>query len=185
MKSGMFIDEIYTYGLANSYYKPFVQMLHQTDENKVNTMIDSVLTQKELSDYVEVNADDAFALDSVYYNQEQDVHPPLYDWMFHLISSFFPGVFSKWLGLVMNIVVYMIKIFILYLLTMEITKSDKYSIGCILLYGLSTAGITTVTMIRMYILLTLFKVSLAYFIIQLMRKDKWYCNILFDMASNI
>ena len=71
-KEGMFIDEIYSYGLANSYYAPFVTDLKDGD------MLDKVMTRQELVDYLSVGEGDGFAFGSVYYNQIRDVHPPLY-----------------------------------------------------------------------------------------------------------
>jgi len=175
LKSGMFIDEIYTYGLSNSYYKPFVQQLHLNREGESNSnLVDSILTRQEMYDYITVSKEDSFKFDSVYYNQTKDVHPPLYYLLIHLISSFFPGIFSKWLGISINIVMYIILIVLLYRLSMEVIESKNHSFFVIVLYGLSTAGISTATMVRMYILLTLFTVLLALLIIKLLKSSEWY-----------
>ena len=58
-KEGMFIDEIYSYGLANSYYAPFVTDL------KDGNMLDKVMSRQELVDYLSVGDDDGFAFGSV------------------------------------------------------------------------------------------------------------------------
>lgn len=44
----------------------------------------------------------AFNYKSVFYNQAQDVHPPLYYVIIHTISSFFPGTYSKWFAIIPN-----------------------------------------------------------------------------------
>ena len=93
-KDGMFIDEIYTYGLANSRYAPYVTDIKDGD------LIDKVMTREELTDYLTVGEDDRFAAGSVYYNQTRDVHPPLYYWLFNFVSSLVPGQFSMWTGLI-------------------------------------------------------------------------------------
>ena len=49
-------------------------------------------------DYLTVNKGEEFKLGSVIYNQTHDSHPPLFYLVLHLISSFFPGEFSKWFG---------------------------------------------------------------------------------------
>ena len=87
-KSGMFIDEIYTYGLSNSHYAPYL-----TDAAG-GTLRDQTLTRQDFLDYVTVE-DDGLDLGSVYYNQVRDVHPPLYYWLFHLCSQLTPRVFTK------------------------------------------------------------------------------------------
>ncbi len=76
-KQGMFVDEIYTYGLSNGYYTPFVVSIPEGE------VVGSVISSEEFTDYLTVGNDDAFAVASVYYNQAQDVHPPLYYWLFN------------------------------------------------------------------------------------------------------
>ena len=58
-KEGMFIDEIYSFGLSNSYYAPYVTDLPGGD------LIDKVMTRPELIDYLSVGDDDRFAAGSV------------------------------------------------------------------------------------------------------------------------
>ena len=95
-KQGMFIDEIYTYGLSNSSYQPFL------GGDRFEAIEHRVYTRQEMLDYVSINGDEGFDFGSVYYNQVHDVHPPLYYWLFHLASALTPHVFSKWTGLVLN-----------------------------------------------------------------------------------
>ncbi|MDF2567934.1 MAG: hypothetical protein K0R90_1390, partial [Oscillospiraceae bacterium] len=89
IKQGYHIDEVYSYGLSNSYYKPF-----PTDRNKW-------LDNSYFNDYLEVGKNDKFKYDSVYYNQGEDVHPPLFYFALHTISSFTPNSFSKWQGIIL------------------------------------------------------------------------------------
>ena len=163
-KEGMFIDEIYSYGLANSYYAPFVTDLKDGD------MLDKLMTRQELVDYLSVGEDDAFAFGSVYYNQVRDVHPPLYYWLLNIASSLSPGVFSMWTGLVLGYVIFMLTLILLYALVLELLDSRCAAVSAVLLYGLSTIGLSTMLMIRMYVLLALLTVLLAYGVVRLMRR---------------
>ena len=165
-KEGMFIDEIYTYGLSNSYYAPYVTDL------KDGSLIDKVMTRQELVDYLTVGDNDRFAAGSVYYNQTRDVHPPMYYWLLNFVSSFFPGQFSMWPALVMNYIIYMLALVLLYKLVMLLFSSRLNAVMAVLLYGLSTIGLSTMLMIRMYVLLTLLTVLLAYLIAWLMHEKK-------------
>lgn len=70
-KKGYFIDEIYSWGLANSYYKPFVASYD---------VFDRWVTEDVAADYMTVQKGERFAYQSVYYNQAQDVHPPFFIW---------------------------------------------------------------------------------------------------------
>ena len=81
-KSGMFIDEIYTYGLSNSHYMPFIG---HGDHDKID---EQIITRGDFFDYLAVTeGEPAPDPGSVYYNQVQDVHPPLYYWILNLCST--------------------------------------------------------------------------------------------------
>ena len=166
-KQGMFLDEIYTYGLSNGYYTPFPYNIPEDGD-----LVNKTFTQDELQDYLSVQKDDAFQFDSVYYNQTQDVHPPLYYMIFHFVSSVFQGKYSKWIGLGINLILYLCMGLILYKLGELIFKNKTASVWTVLVYGLSWGGLSTMLMIRMYTLLTLLTVVFAYFVIRLYEKEK-------------
>ena len=129
-KNGMFIDEIYTYGLSNSHYAPFLSSVAGGD------LQDVTLTRQDLLDYVTVNDGEAADFGSVYYNQTQDVHPPLYYWLFNLASSLTPGAFSKWTGLILDYVLYMLSLLVLYRLVLSLFGSRPDAVAAVILYGL-------------------------------------------------
>ena len=70
-KEGWFLDEVYSYGLSNSTEGPFLTDLHADWENG------TVFDRDELMQYVMVAENERFDYATVYYNQTQDVHPPL------------------------------------------------------------------------------------------------------------
>ena len=67
-KSGMFIDEIYAYGLSNSHYAPFLTDI------KDGEMVGKTFTRQELFDYVAVTDGERFDAGSVYYNPVSYTH---------------------------------------------------------------------------------------------------------------
>lgn len=162
-KSGMFIDEIYTYGLSNSYYAPYVTDI------KGGSALGETYTHDELFDYLAVTQGEGFNYGSVSYDQAMDVHPPLYYWIFHTLCSLFPGSFTKWTGLALDYVIYMLCLLALYKLLMQLFGSRPIACAGTGLYGLSTIGLSTMLMIRMYVLLTLWSVLLAYLVVRMMR----------------
>ena len=167
-KEGFFIDEIYTYGLSNSYYAPFVTDLKGGD------MTDKVFTREELMEYLTVGEDDAFAFDSVFYNQGRDVHPPLYYCFFHLTSSLIPNVFSVRTGLLLNYVFLLLSLLTLWKLSELLFDSISVSACAVLLYGLSVMALSTALLIRMYMLLTLEGLILSLLITLLIKKKAWW-----------
>ena len=169
-KQGMFIDEIYTYGLSNNSSGPFLI------DMKGGSMLDTVFTREELLDYVSVTDNEGFDFSSVYYNQVNDVHPPLHYWLFNIVSSLVPGSFSKWTGLALNYVIYMLALVVLYNLVRKLHGSRENAAAAAALYGLSLIGLSTMLMIRMYALLMLLTLCLAYLIACLMEDFKpRYC----------
>ena len=164
-KAGMFIDEVYTYGLSNSYYAPYLR------DAAGGTLIDQTLTRQDLLDYVTVG-DEGISLDSVVYNQEMDVHTPLYYWLFHLVSALTPGVFSKWTGLVLDGLFYLWTCVLLYRLVLTLYGSRLNAAATAALYGLSAIGLSTMLMIRMYVLMAALTVLLALLVARLMKGPK-------------
>ena len=162
-KTGMFIDEIYSYGLSNSEYAPFLSDL------KGGQLTDQIFTREEIDGYLTVIPGEGFDFASVYYNQERDVHPPLYYWLFHTVSSCLPGSASKWIGLGINIAFYMLTLFVLMRLILLLFGSLDNAAASAALYGVSVLGLSTVMMIRMYTLLTFFTVLLALMAARLLR----------------
>lgn len=89
--------------------------------------------------------------------QSWDVHPPVYYWVLHTICSLFPGQFSKWFGLIINLAAFGVSMFLLRILAMQLTKQDeKLAFLVCFFYGFTPAVMSSVVFIRMYALLTVF-----------------------------
>lgn len=168
-KSGMFLDEIYSYGLSNGYYTPFIREVPGN-----NDLSEYVMDRDEMLSYLSVDETDRFEYGSVYYNQSRDVHPPLYYWLLHTVCSFFPNTFTKWTGLGLNLAVFAATLYCLYRLTEKLFDDQEIAIFAVILYGLSAWGLATMLMIRMYMLMSLLTVLLAHIIFRLTQEDKWY-----------
>jgi len=149
-KSGFHIDEIYSYGLSNSNYHPFPW--------EFDTLLDGEYYQN----YLTVTENEMFNYGSVYYNQTQDVHPPLYYFILHTISSFFSGTFSKWIGLSLNLSIHILVFYIMYKLLNEIIENKWVSLFGSIFWILSKGAIDSLLFIRMYPLLTLIQILLLY-----------------------
>lgn len=89
--------------------------------------------------------------------QSWDVHPPVYYWILHTVCSCFPGQFSKWFGLGINLAAFGLSLWLLYRLALQVTGNNKkLSLLVLFFYGLTPAAMSSVTFIRMYALLTVF-----------------------------
>lgn len=204
-KEGYHVDELYSYGLANSEYLPFMHfgvsgydvkdwmkdygpgeslvdlfknlakdfsilkahgfrfketqiyqdyLIAQINSN--DTYTTTWVDGQEYRDYLSVSPTNRFNLASVYYNQRGDVHPPLYYFLMNVFCSFFVGSFSKWYGIVVNMLIGVVCLDRIYRLVKKHFGGDIPALCMMAVYGLSCGFMTTVIYIRMYMLLTLF-----------------------------
>lgn len=165
-KAGYFIDEVYTYGLANSHFAPYLIDVAGGDFD------DRLITNEELVSYTTVDSGEALDFASVYYNQEADVHPPLYYWLFNTASSLAGNRFSKWTGLALDYVIFLGTLAMLGIICHELFHNKFTVMAALLLYGLSKAAVSTAVYIRMYGLLTFFTLVLVFFVLRLLRTGK-------------
>lgn len=159
LKEDFHSDEIWSFGLSNSYYEPFI--FQNADHTELINK-DKWISSKVMKDYLTVSENHKFSYDSVYYNQVHDYHPPLYYFILHTICSFFPQKYSPWYGFSINIVTYVFSIVFLYKLSFDISKSEKLSIICCAFYGFSVGVVNTFVFVRMYSLLTMLSVIILY-----------------------
>ncbi len=103
--------------------------------------------------------------------QSWDVHPPMYYWVFHTAASLVPGVFSKWIGLSVNLFFHGINLILLAYLSYLTAGGDrKLSLLVTFVYGFSPAAMSGVVFIRMYEMLTAFVLLCAVLHVRVMER---------------
>ena len=150
-KKGFFVDELWGYGLANSYYHPHIYSDDVFDKEEY-------LSPEYFKDYLEVSYEDAFKYGSVFYNQSQDAHPPLFYCVIHTISSFFRNTFSKWYGIIPNIIYFIVSGVGVYILSLSIIRNKYVSLLPVIFWGFSTQTVSYTILVRMYMMFTMFAV---------------------------
>lgn len=159
-KEGEHSDELWGYGLANSYYEPYIFMSADTYET---TYENEWVEGNVFKDYITVNENQRFAYGSVLSNLKKDTAPPLYYLLLHTVCSFFPGTFSLWYGFSINLAAFAVAQLFLYKLVKRITGEDYWALLTVVLYGFSVGAVSTAIFIRHYMLLTMFTVMTLYF----------------------
>ena len=97
----------------------------------------------------------------VYENQKNDVHPPLYYLLLRICMEFTKNHFSKWSGIILNIIIYAFIIIFMYLifryLFKEESEKDSKIKSAVLAFmsSIMLSSISNVIYIRMYALSTL------------------------------
>lgn len=159
-KQGQHSDELWVYGLANSQNGPHIFMDADTGE----TIYENEWINGDVfKEYLTVSEDSRFDYGTVISNLKKDTAPPLYCILLHTVSSIFPGEYSAWYGLVINLVAFVVAQIFIYMLVRRLTNDDKWALLAVVLYGFSVGAVSTVIFIRHYMLLTLFGVMTAYY----------------------
>lgn len=210
-KQGYHVDELYSYGLANSEYLPFMhfgesgydvkdwmkeygageslsdlfsnlvkdfhilkdcnfdyysseiyQAYRVAQANSADTYTTTWVSGQDYQDYLAVSESNTFNYASVYYNQRGDVHPPFFYILLHTICSVFQGIFSKWFGLGLNIVILLIALVVIYRMCEKYFGGKVPAIAAVCMYAFSVGFMSTAMFIRMYALLTLMMLLCTY-----------------------
>lgn len=164
-KQRFHIDEISTFLLSNGYYNP--------NPYAVDMWID----KNYYLDFLMTYDDTRFSLGSVFYNQTQDVHPPLYYIFINVLSTLLPGVFSKWIGLSLNLFSYIGTILLVVYLTKKITNRSTTSLLAGMFWAFSIAAMSTYNFIRMYMLLALIQLILVVFVDKYLKEETQYSRL--------
>lgn len=168
-KLNLFGDEIWTFNLANHYFEPFL--------GDASRYYNKWLDWNFWNQTVTVLPEHRFSFDSVFYNQSRDVHPPFYYIIIHTICSFFPEQFSKWFGIMPNIVFFIITQSIIWISIKHLFSNKWIALLVSAFYGFSWGTINNVVYIRMYAMLTVWAI-LAYVLhLQMIKFFTYKCYV--------
>ena len=124
----------------------------------------------EALDYLAIQKEDIFNYFSVYQNQARDVHPPLFYYLVHFISTFFYNCFTKYIIFTLNLIFFICTLLVIKKI-MESLNHKELVIPTMILYGASMGCISTVMFQRMYMMVTFFSILYLYFIIKFIKDD--------------
>ncbi len=172
-KQYIHIDEAYSFGLA-SYDKPEIE----NNEDFYNTWH----TKEYYEDYLTVNKDEISNYKQVYENQKNDVHPPLYYLILRFAMGFSVDHFSKWTGIIVNIIIYYFVTIFMYLILKQLFKGEnrekEKALILSFLSSITIASVSNVIYIRMYSLLTLEILITIFLHIKLLQTKKTNIKLL-------
>lgn len=160
-KEGYYCDELYSY-----------HFVCQVDYPSINGARDGVswlnawYTPDYFMDYFTITREEAFDFSGTWESIRQDVHPPVFYILLEMVCSaasfILPGVFSRWFGIFINIVFFVMTIAVLYLLAKRMMKSESWAAAVCMIYGVGTGAVSTVVFIRMYMIFTFASILFVY-----------------------
>ncbi len=167
-KQGFHVDEITSFVNSNGYY---ARKLY-----KSSGYTDVWQTSQYFLDSLYAHADQRFSYATVLENVATDssVHPPLFHLALHTVLSFFPETFSKWLGIVPNMVYFFVAQVFLFLIARWFLGKKKQWLALLpcLIWGFSAGSVSIVIFIRMYEMLTMWSLGLIYFHLRYISAEK-------------
>ena len=141
-KQGFHYDENYSYYSSNVTYG-------------LNPPDGDWLSGSSISEEFHITPGKGFNFPLVAQMQSFDVHPPVYYFLLNIICSLSSGIFSKWQGLILNLIFFVIcELLIIALANKVGNKNRAVTWFSLALFGFSPAIISGITFIRMYMLLT-------------------------------
>ena len=155
------MDEMYSYGLMN---------YDKLNINDNEDFYDNWHDKEYYQDYLEVNSNEIWDIKPVYENQKNDVHPPLYYLLLRIAATFTVDNFSKWTGIILNIMIFIVSSILVYLVANKIFKSKVFALLTCILNGFTLMSLESSIYIRMYELSNLSIIFLTF--TQLLILDK-------------
>lgn len=172
-KENYHVDELWSYGLSNNI-------------GSITMSIESGKTYKPASapydDFLTVSADQGLNIANVWENQKNDVHPPLYYLLIHIISFICAGGgFSKWIAGGINIIFALLTLHIYRKIVWILSKSSQnVLLFATLAFVLSTGVLAAISFFRMYIIAMFWITSFTYILLKKLDKpEKDSCNFYF------
>ena len=166
-KEYIHMDEAYSLGLAN-YDKVEIQ----ESEDFYNQWH----TGEYYEDYLAVQEKDIGQYKQVYENQKNDVHPPVYYLLLRIAMGFNINNYSKWPGIILNMIIYIFITVFMYLILKKLFASQKYNKEKALILSfvssITMASLTNVIYIRMYALSALNILITTYLHMKLIDSEK-------------
>ncbi|MBO5448339.1 MAG: hypothetical protein J5994_03315 [Ruminococcus sp.] len=173
-KEGYHSDEIWSYGLSNSYYKPFFHLKDNVMNSIVSGEEDSYedidniqqwIPPETFRDYLTVQPGERFSYGSVVHNQSLDNHPPGYYFLIHTVSSLFPNKFSFFYGFALNCIFLVVTQIYLYKLSKLVIGGKNVWLPLLVcaLYGFGIGATSTFIFIRIYAMLAMLTTMHIYY----------------------
>ena len=152
-KRGFYCDEMYSYHFVCQVDYPGIN-----GDREGEAYLNNWHTSDYFMDYLTIGPGEAFDFAGVCRSISEDVHPPVYYLLLETVCSvvgfLLPGAFTKWCGIGLNIIFFVLTVFVLFRLARKIFHSDFWAALTCMLYGMSVGAVTTVMFLRMYMIFT-------------------------------
>ena len=154
LKSGFYVDEIYSYGHSNSsvgaYFEKYFYNKSQASykDEFHHQWLDGVLFHRWLT----VQENERFDYANIGENLKQSVHPPLFYYLLHTVCSFVPEGFHKAMGLGLNFIILGLLFYWFYRLAEKVFSDENKALAVTAFFMFAPLVLEMQIYIRMYLL---------------------------------
>lgn len=177
-KSNLHIDELLSYGLANSFDSFSISI-----DWGIQYQPDAI--ERIFSNYLSASPNATFNYQGVWTNQTMDVHPPLYYALLHTISSFFPAHYSVWFSGCINLIFALLTLYTFRKLANAMFQSSFMKDLGSIMFILSAAILSATSFLRMYIIAVFFTTLITYFFVKMVDKQWNWKNYFFLFTTSV
>ncbi len=156
-KVNLYVDEVCSYGLANHNAGPYMSIEDGRTYYPAGT---------PWTEYMAVDEEHCFDYGSVWANQTQDVHPPLYYVLLHTVCSLFPGIFTIWFAGLINIVFALGTLYFVGKLVRLQIEDVRVRRLILLGFVCSTGILSAASFLRMYIMAMFWVTAVTYLLMR-------------------
>lgn len=175
-------DEIFSFAHANSQQGPYLAPgIDSFLEDTHHQLFGQSFSSDFFTSYITVGPEHRFDYENVVENLALGVHPPLYYFILHTISSFFPETFSKWQGYPINAVSLVLLLYFLYKIAKELFQDKRLCYLSLIFFSFSLINLNMAVFIRSYMLQAMLTTWLIYEHIVLLKSN----SLNFSMALKI
>jgi len=160
-KQGFHYDENYSYYSTNVTYGLYPNDYEWKSVDQIK------------SEFM-VNQGETLNLGMVKLSQSYDVHPPLYYYALRVVCFLTKNTYSKWQGLYINLVFYFVCLLLLWKIADIAGNGNRLiNLFSLAIFGLSPGYLSTVTFIRMYVMLTMLCFALLLIAMNAFKKESF------------
>lgn len=172
-KKTYFIDEIYT-------YRSVVDMCRQepTDISwyygrlQANVPAENIYTSNdEFMNCITVGEGESIADQSLGSILKFALTRNTYEVLLSILLSFHRGIFSKWVPIVLNIIIFCLVQYVFYKIIMYLYNNRKMAAFLMSIYGITSGAVETVLYMRHYEMFLLFSMLFTYLMLKLIEKE--------------
>jgi len=172
-KEGFHEDEYYSYYSSNRTLGLYV-----TDNSMVST--------DTIKDEFVVLPGEGFNYKLVKTVQSWDVHPPMYYYVLHTACSILPELFSKWIGIAINIIFLILSSYFLAKIMDLLQIGDMQKYFTIIIWSINPITLSFVMFTRMYMMLSFFILLCTYLHVRLLQTTRAMNNgLILDKKDKI